>query len=248
MSTVTGRVLWGENPNKNNSNSTRLSDSDYLRIKANGDYFFMPLEDSPMTWHEHWADAITPEGVKRKSFRCSMRNCTLCAEYEAAAKKPGIDKKVLDGMKAKQKWAIVGFLLAEGSEDLMGTQKGRPCIFEFGKQVYDGISSAMSGLKKVGAKLNGSVILINKDKDRGVKAMYTVNNVPVVRTLTSDQQAMFKAFMDKGIDLEKMYETPTNEMNLRRLGRSVGAAADTASAASETEKTPTSFDQGEEAW
>lgn len=246
MSTVTGRVLWGENPNKTSGNTTRLADSDYLRIKNDGDYFFMPLEDGPMTWHEHWADAITPEGIKRKSFRCSMRDCTLCAEYEAAAKKPGIDKKVLDGMRAKQKWAICGYLFAEGSEELSGNQKGRPVIFEFGKQVYDGISSASASLRKVGAKLNGSIILINKEKARGVKGMYTVNTVPVVKTLSSEQQKNFDVFLAKGIDLEKMYETPTNEMNLRRLGRAVGSSS--SSTTEETPKTATSFDGDGESW
>lgn len=247
---VTGRILWGESP-KTGNDSTKLAQTDYLQIKNDGDYFIMPMEDGPITWHEHWADAITPEGIKRRPVRCSMRDCFLCAEYEAAAKAGNVDKKILDGMKAKQKWGILAYLLAEGNEELNGKQKGRPVVFEFGKQIYDGISQADKSLRKVGSQLKGTVILVNKEKARGVKAMYIVNNIPVVKTLNDEQKAAFEAFKAKGVDLEKMYETPTNEMNMRRLGRSVGGVAATTTTSTATAQTgapATNFNSGDDAW
>ena len=246
MSQVNGRVVWGENPNKG-GNSLRLGDSDYLRIKQDGDYIIKIMADQAMGYHEHWADANTPEGVKRRSVRCAMRNCTLCAEYEAYLKRPNFDKKVADEMKAKSKWAIEGYLLASGSEELSGTQLGRPVVFEFTKQVFDGISSISKTLRKVGGTLNNSIILVNRDKGRGVKGMYEVTNVPVVKELTDKQKELYKAFVDKGVDLDKMYETPTDEVNMRRLGRSPQGVEGEASVAPETPRVATAF-KAEESW
>jgi hypothetical protein len=48
-----------------------------------------------------------------------MRGCTLCAEYEAAAKKPGIDKKIL------QKSDVITHIPMRGMKESLNDEEKR---------------------------------------------------------------------------------------------------------------------------
>lgn len=228
MTTVNGRIAWGEKAAGGGNNSKLDQKNDFLRLKADGDYIIQLLSEAPMAYHEHWSK--TTDGQNR-SLRCALRNCTLCKEYEAA--KNSMDPKLREAakqMSAKPKYAIEAYLLAQGNER-PGQVPGRPVIFEFGKQVYDQISQVAKTLDKTGGKLTGSILIVNREARRGPSGMYSVQYFPTSYKMTQQQLDAVKAFEEKGIDLSKLYAPPEDEANMRRLGRLGAGPGDTPSAA-----------------
>lgn len=217
MTITSGRISFEDNPFPEKNTGAKLDENDFIRLKQEGDYMVMLLSASPFTYQEHWA--VNARNEKR-SFRCAMRNCTLCAEA-AAAQLAASDQATKDAAKqlgAKSKFAIEAYLLGKG-DDILGATAGRPGILEFGPQVFSQIKNISSTLKKVGGNLNGSIVMINRDKRRGPTGMYSVTQIPSAYALNPEQQALLKKFNERGLDLSKMYETPTDEANMRRLGR-----------------------------
>lgn len=216
MTTVNGRIAWGEKAAGGAGGSRLDQKNDFLRLKADGDYIIQLMSEAPMAYHEHWSK--TADGQNR-SLRCALRNCTLCKEADAAKNSP--DPKVREAAKqmiSKPKYAIEAFLLAQGNERL-GQTTGRAVIFEFGKQIYDQISQVAKTLEKIGGQLTGSILLVNREARRGPSGMYSVTLVPTAYKMTQQQLDAVKAFEEKGIDLSKLYAPPEDEANMRRLGR-----------------------------
>jgi len=216
MTTVNGRIAWGEKSGGGAGGAEREEKNDFLRLKNDGDYIIQLLSDAPMAYHEHWSK--TSDGQKR-SVRCALRNCTLCKEYDIA--KNSADAKLREESKqlrASPKYAIEAFLLAQGNERL-GQSTGRAVIFEFGKQIYDQISQVAKTLDKVGSQLSGCILLINRDQQRGPSGMYSVTLVPTQYKMTQPQLDLVKSFEERAIDLSKLYAPPEDEANMRRLGR-----------------------------
>ena len=231
MTTVNGRIAWGEKAGGGGAGASKLDQkNDFLRLKADGDYIIQLLSEAPMAYHEHWSK--TADGANR-SVRCSLRNCTLCKEYEIAKNSP--DAKLREAskqMRASPKYAIEAYLLAQGNERL-GQSVGRAVIFEFGKQIYDQISQVAKTLDKIGGQLSGSILLVNREARRGPSGMYSVTLVPTGYKMSQQQLDSVKSFEEKGIDLSKLYAPPEDEANMRRLGRlgGPGGEAPTATAA-----------------
>lgn len=218
MTTVNGRIAWGEKAASAAGGPRLDQKNDFLRLKADGDYIIQLMSDAPMAYHEHWSK--TTDGQNR-SLRCCLRNCTLCSEAEAARNSP--DPKIREASKqlsAKPKYAIEAYLLAQGNERL-GQTTGRASIFEFGKQIYDQISQVAKTLDKVGGQLSGSILLINREARRGPSGMYSVTLVPTAYKMSQQQLDAVKEFEGKEIDLAKLYSPPEDEANMRRLGRTV---------------------------
>lgn len=216
MTTVNGRIAWGEKSGGNLGGARLDQKNDFLRLKNDGDYIIQLLSDAPMAYHEHWSQ--TTDGQKR-SVRCALRNCTLCKEYDVAKNSP--DAKLREAskqMRASPKYAIEAYLLAQGNERL-GQSTGRAVIFEFGKQIYDQISQVAKTLDKIGSQLSGSILLINRDSNRGPSGMYSVTLVPTAYKMSPPQLELVKAFEERAIDLSKLYAPPEDEANMRRLGR-----------------------------
>jgi hypothetical protein len=228
MTTVNGRIAWGEKAGGGAGGASKLDQkNDFLRLKADGDYIIQLLSESPMAYHEHWSK--TADGQNR-SLRCALRNCTLCKEFEVA--KNSADPKLREAakqMSAKPKYAIEAYLLAQGNERL-GQAVGRPVIFEFGKQIYDQISQVAKTLDKIGGQLSGSILLVNREARRGPSGMYSVTLVPTGYKMSQQQLDAVKAFEEKAIDLSKLYAPPEDEANMRRLGRLGGSGGETPTA------------------
>jgi len=222
MTTVNGRIAWGEKAGGSAGGSRLDQKNDFLRLKADGDYIIQLMSEAPMAYHEHWSK--TSDGQNR-SLRCALRNCTLCKEADAAKNSP--DPKVREAAKqmvSKPKYAIEAFLLAQGNERL-GQTTGRAVIFEFGKQIYDQISQVAKTLDKIGGQLSGSILLVNREARRGPSGMYSVTLVPTAYKMNQQQLDAVKVFEEKGIDLSKLYAPPEDEANMRRLGR-IGGGPD----------------------
>jgi len=220
MTTVNGRIAWGEKAGSAGGGSRLDQKNDFLRLKADGDYIIQLMSDAPMAYHEHWSK--TADGQNR-SLRCCLRNCTLCKEADAARNSP--DPKVREASKqmgAKPKYAIEAYLLAQGNERL-GQTTGRAVIFEFGKQIYDQVSQVAKTIDKVGGQLSGSILLVNREARRGPSGMYSVTLVPTAYKMNAQQLDAVKEFEEKSIDLNKLYSPPDDEANMRRLGRTGGS-------------------------
>jgi hypothetical protein len=225
MTVISGRVSFEENPFPERSGGGgKLDENDFIRLKTDGDYMIMLLSATPFIYQEHWA--VNARNEKR-SLRCAVRNCSLCNESaELLASADPVKKEAGKAMAAKSKFAIEAFLLGKGDERL-GSVTGRAGILEFGTQVFGQIRSISNTLKKVGGTLDRAILSINRDKRRGPSAMYTVTQVPVAYKLTAEQEENLRKFNERGMDLAKIYDTPTDEANMRRLGRIGEAAAQT---------------------
>jgi hypothetical protein len=236
MTTVNGRIAWGEKGAGAGGGASKLDQkNDFLRLKSDGDYIIQLMSEAPMAYHEHWSK--TTDGQNR-SLRCALRNCTLCKEADAAKNSPDPkQKEAAKQMMAKPKYAIEAYLLAQGNERL-GQSTGRAVIFEFGKQVYEGISQVAKTLEKIGGQLTGSILLINRDARRGPSGMYSVTLVPTQYKMNQAQLDSVKAFEEKSIDLSKLYAPPEDEANMRRLGRLGGPTDGPMPAASFTGQAP----------
>jgi hypothetical protein len=217
MTVISGRISFEDNPFPEKSTGAKLDENDFIRLKEEGDYMVMLLSPSPFTYQEHWT--VNARNEKR-SVRCAVRNCTLCAEA-ALAISAGGDQAAKDASKqlaAKSKFAIEAYLLGKG-QDVLGQTVGRPGILEFGPQVFGQIRTVSNMLKKVGGTLDRALLMINRDKRRGPTGMYTVAQIPMAYSLNKAQQDLLTKFQERGLDLAKLYETPTDEANMRRLGR-----------------------------
>lgn len=221
MTADNGRVSFDDAVwNKPAASKANGDKNDYIRVSEDKDYMIMLLSTAPFSFQEHWSTNASGEA---RSVRCAMRNCTLCAEATALLSSSDPAKQSAGKeLKAKQKFAIEAYLLGTGNETL-GGQAGRPGIFEFGPQIFNQIRSISNTLKKVGANIDGIILSVNRDKRRGPNGMYQVTQLPVVYKLSEEQQALLKAFQAKGLDLAKMYEAPSDEANMRRLGRIAGS-------------------------
>lgn len=212
MTVVSGRVQWGENVS---SSASQVDKNTFFRMKDDGDYIIALLEGAPQPYKEHWTKNTEGKG---RSVRCALRNCTVCKEADQLMASNDESKRN-EGkrMRAKDKYAIEAFVVADKGESL-GTAVGRPAIFEMTRQVYEGVSSIKGTLDKVGGSLLNSMLHINRKLDRKPN-VYNVTLVPMPVNFNDQQKRAIEQFKSKGIDLGKLYAPPTDEENLRRLGR-----------------------------
>jgi len=237
MTITSGRVSFDENPFPERGGAGgKLDENDFIRLKADGDYMIMLLSPSPYIYQEHWA--VNARNEKR-SLRCAVRNCSLCNESaELQASSDPVKKEAGKQLAAKSKFAIEAYLLGKG-DDKLGAVVGRAGIFEFGTQVFGQIKSISNTLKKVGGTLDRAILSVSREKRRGPTAMYQVTQVPVAYRLSPDQEENLRKFQERALDLAKIYDTPTDEANMRRLGRIGDAPAQTQNGATVLGAPPT---------
>lgn len=177
------KLVFGQLDSWDSAPSTGTSKDDYLNTKTDGLYTMRVLTEPPYMYHPHWYEYAPG---KKTKINCASKDCMLCKE----------------GNEATATFVSIVF-----NKDL-----NRPQIYEFKRQVLNGIKSLHS--KKAWGSLLNYDIVVERTSPKG-KTSYSVSPEPK-EPLTAGQLAMVEEFKNR-ISLDDFCAVSTNEAIVKRL-------------------------------
>lgn len=162
---------------------SKTSKEDYLNIKTDGITVVRFLTEPPFKYHAHWVDL----GTRKMKVNCAGRDCLLCKQGNEAIK------------------FYVSIVL--------NRETGRCQVFEFKKQIFDGLKGFFTDLPDWGSLLAYDVKIDRKLSRK--PEVYKL--IPRPKTpLTKEELVMIAEFKDR-VSLDKHCSPMTNEAIQKRL-------------------------------
>lgn len=180
---TTATLTFGQLDSWESEGAGRASKEDYLNIKTDGTTVLRFLTEPPFKYFAHWVDL----GTRKMKLNCAGRDCVLCKQGNEAIK------------------FYVSIVL--------NRETGRCQVFEFKKQIFDGLHGFFNDKPDWGSLLEYDVKIDRKlSRKPEVYKLIPKPKAP----LTKDEQTMIAEFKER-VKLDKHCAPMTNEAIEKKL-------------------------------